>query len=418
MRAAEAIAGVGRAAPPCRSGSAGWTRSRRRSGRPARPPAWPCGPGPARARRRCRPSGPAPRLLTSTAHTVASGESRAIASAIGPHPQPRSSRSPVAGSSGRLAQQHPGAQVDPLVAEDPALGPHRDVVPAQPQVDPAALTLAGRLLGEVVLRHGPTSSRSGSGSAGWAELHRHAQPPAAAPRAERQGAAGRPRRCAGRCPGPGRSSRPRSRPRRDQALGRHARTLVGDRQDGAAPGPRVSRTANAVPSGVCAKTLPSRASTAAARSSAASATEQRPGARSRTTVRRRCPRPAPPERHPVGDDRRRVARGRRRPVASGRRACGISPVTARSRPSTAAVIRPRPAGRERLGSSRSAVSGVRSRCDRSATCSRSWAQQLLDPGGQVVERAGDLAQLGRAGRGARASRSPLAEPVRDGGERR
>ena len=53
------------------------------------------------------------RSFTSTAQTVAAGERRASVSAIGPHPQPRSSRSPASGGAGTcLASSTRGAGVD------------------------------------------------------------------------------------------------------------------------------------------------------------------------------------------------------------------------------------------------------------------------------------------------------------------
>ena len=68
--------------------------------------------------------------------------------------------------------------------------------------------------------------------------------------------------------------------------GRRARARVGDVDLGAAAAPAGARPRRTpVPSGVCAKTLPSRASTAAPRSAGGDAHRQRPPARSTVTAR-------------------------------------------------------------------------------------------------------------------------------------
>ena len=92
------------------------------------------------------------------------------------------------------------------------------------------------------------------------------------------------------------------------------------------------------------------------------------------------------------------------PRPAPRRRAGGGPARSPGDRALHARRRPRRSGprRRRRGrasaSSRSAVSGVRSRCERSATVSRSGAQQLADPPGQLVQRAGHLADSAGAGR--------------------
>ena len=122
-RVGAASAAAARAARPCRSGSAGWTRSGRSvtsagtsSGAPTRTRS----AAPTRAALAAVSS--RARALTSTAQTVAAGATSASTQAIGPNPQPRSSRSPPVSAVGQvgLAQQHRGARVEPAGGEDPA----------------------------------------------------------------------------------------------------------------------------------------------------------------------------------------------------------------------------------------------------------------------------------------------------------
>ena len=139
--------------------------------------------------------------------------------------------------------------------------------------------------------------------------------------------------------------------------------------------------------------------------------------------RSRCDRPLRvlgqhrPERDPVGDHRGRVAarHGIGRAAAGGLDDRGDRPLEgARRRPRCGR--RPRPAAGA-SASSRSAVSGVRSRCDRSATVSRSSREQLADPLGEVVERPRPPTptSAGRPGRRA-AVEVAAGQPVRDRGQ--
>ena len=91
------------------------------------------------------------RWLTSTAQTEAPGESSASVSAIGPQPQPRSSSRAGGRGAGACCEQHRGADVEPVGAEDARSGLHADPVPGQRDVQRAALGGAGRLGGEVVV---------------------------------------------------------------------------------------------------------------------------------------------------------------------------------------------------------------------------------------------------------------------------
>ena len=112
-----ATSSAARAAPACRCGSAGSTRSGRSGRRPARRP----------ARRRRRWSTPLAvalaahsaraRSLTSTAHTVSAGDRRASVTAIGPAAAAEVEGHPRRRRRGRGAQQQCGAGVDPSVAE-------------------------------------------------------------------------------------------------------------------------------------------------------------------------------------------------------------------------------------------------------------------------------------------------------------
>ena len=97
-----------RAAPPCRPGSAGWTRSPRTagpSGTSSGVQAWksasPSGGGvvPGQVQR--------PLVDVDRPDRGAAGESRPRVSAIGPQPQPRSSRAPVAGGAGACSRAGP-----------------------------------------------------------------------------------------------------------------------------------------------------------------------------------------------------------------------------------------------------------------------------------------------------------------------
>ena len=114
-----------------------------------------------------------------------------------------------------------------------------------------------------------------------------------------------------------------------------------------------------------------------------------------------------PERDPLGDHRGGVAL-RRRPWRGG--APRRSPsVTARCTASTPAPIRAASSGRGRASaSSRSAVSGVRTRCERSATVSRSSrSSSLIRPASVLSAPATTPTSTGAAG-SARASSSPRA----------
>ena len=96
----------------------------------------------------------------------------------------------------------------------------------------------------------------------------------------------------GRCPGPDRSSRRRRRPRCSGRAGKPG-PASDDRQHRAAGRPPASGvTASAVPSGVCAKTLASRASSAAARSSRRDRHRERADGSVAASPPVRCPRPA------------------------------------------------------------------------------------------------------------------------------
>ena len=194
---------------------------------------------------------------------------------------------------------------------------------------------------------------------------------------------------------------------------------VGDQQPCAATRPRARAARRTrVPSGVCANTLPSRAST------------------QRREVGRGRPPPAAgrrrasvahvalgvlgqhrPERHPLARPPR-PRRTRRCPVgrAGGRRR---SPeLTARSSASTPAPIRAASSGSpQRLGvqpqRGQRGAQPVRQVGDGLPLL----AQQLADPPGQVVERAGDLADLERCrrvGRGRRGRRGPAGATPRPG----
>ena len=207
-----------------------------------------------------------------------------------------------------------------------------------------------------------------------------------------------PRPSAARCPARARSSRRRSR--RARAARRSANPGPSSATTTTPPpsrrrlhGRRVSPT----PSGVCAMTLPSSASSAASRSAAVVRT-------SSSRCGGRCQRDRPalvlgqraPERDPLRrpPPERRSARRRRR--APARRASSDQRVDLAgelvdvgTEPVAFAPGGSRPASR------RSAVIGVRSRCERSATDFPFGRQQLPDPRGQPVERGPDLAHLVR-----------------------
>ena len=131
-----------RGAPPCRPGSAGWTRSGRTAGRPGcRRRCVACTPSSpsAAALRRVRSSA---RSLTSSAQTVAPGERRA---------EGEGDRAPAAAEveegaggrrRGRLVEQHGGALVEPAGRED--AGRHLDL---DRRVRPGARVSAPALVG-------------------------------------------------------------------------------------------------------------------------------------------------------------------------------------------------------------------------------------------------------------------------------
>ena len=199
-------------------------------------------------------------------------------------------------------------------------------------------------------------------------------------RGRRRRRSGRRRRRARRAAGPrtrcppacARTRCPAGRPGRGQVGGRHARPA-------AARGPGRARTARPWSSASTDQNATRSATTAAA--------SQRPV-------------PLPP--------RARVLDQRgHRPLQRRRRAAGHPGRVVRVGSDSA--------------SSRSAVSGVRSRCDRSATVSRSCADRSLDPAGQLVERrrppraprAGRPGWRGRRGRRRRAGATP--RPARRSG---
>ena len=176
------------------------------------------------------------------------------------------------------------------------------------------------------------------------------------------------------------------------------------------PAARPSRTAKAVPSGVCANTLPSSASTQRARSAAAHRDGQRSGGDVERDVRgpvssASTDQNATRSADHLGGVARRPRRSRRPPgLVDERGDRPLHRVHAGGDPVASS------ASRRASASSRSAVSGVRSRWDRSATVSRSCAQQLADPAGQVVQRAGHLARP-RAGRRGRPGRPGRRRPA-------
>ena len=169
------------------------------------------------------------------------------------------------------------------------------------------------------------------------------------------------------------------------------------------PAAGASVTANAVPSGVCANTLPSKASSAAARSSAGHRDRQRARRQVERARPGRCPRPAPTRTPPA----RATTAVASQPAAAGsaprRRACWISrgdrPLARASTPAPIRAASCRVAQRLGLQPQRGQrrAQPVRQVGDRLPLL----AQQVLDPAGQVVQRAGHLAHLGRAGRGRR-----------------
>ncbi len=152
--------GLGAGLRPCRSGSVGWTRSRRSgppstaSGRSARTrSATPCRAALSRHRASAR-------SLTSTASTAPPAR---------PGPgRPRSGRSrsrdrrsaAPAGRHRRLAEQDRGAEVEAVSGEH-AVGRQQLHLPAeQPGGDGSPSLGPARLVAEVVLAHGPSISRA------------------------------------------------------------------------------------------------------------------------------------------------------------------------------------------------------------------------------------------------------------------
>ncbi len=136
---------------------------------------------------------------------------------------------------------------------------------------------------------------------------------------------------------------------------------------------RLTRTVQAAPSGVCANTFSSRMSAQAARSSRETATSAGPAVISTVICRSWS----------SASGRQNAARSAITSLASqrgwitvppGRRASRMISLTVRCSPSTSLVswARSVPSCSD-SASIRSAVSGVRSRCERSAAVSRSWA---------------------------------------------
>ena len=174
----------------------------------------------------------------------------------------------------------------------------------------------------------------------------------------------------------------------------------------AGTGPGRTDTAKPVPTGVCAKMLPSSASTAAARSSAATGTGTGPSGRSSRTGRS-CSSASTDQNSTRS---RTTATASASPPVSrvGRRACAMTWLTIRSTPATAASTRSASSGsRSPSASSRSAVTGVRSRWDRSAAASRSCcSRSLIRSASPLSASAIRRTSAGSAGV-ARADRSPL-----------
>ena len=122
---------------------------------------------------------------------------------------------------------------------------------------------------------------------------------------------------------------------------------------------------------------------------------------------------APPELHPLRHDCGRVAALRCRARATGCRALRITALTVCTSASTSAASRSRSAGsRTESTSMRSAVSGVRSRWDRSAAVSRSRASSASIRSASRLRPVPTARTSGGPPGRARASRSPAAEPVR------
>ena len=216
-----------------------------------------------------------------------------------------------------------------------------------------------------------------------------------------------PRPSGGRCRGPGRSTRRRcgrARRRPSGMPGPSSATVT------TAPPPSRGRTStpSAVPSGVWAKTLPSRASTAAARSAAGTRTGSGVAGSPTPDAAGPRPRPAPTRTRPAR--RRPRSRRTRRPRPRGR---GVGPRGSPRRcpgssASTSSRSRSRSAGGSPSTSSRSAVSGVRSRCARSAAPSRSAASSSpIRPASWLTAVPTSRTSAGPAGaRGPRGRRCP------------
>ena len=166
-------------------------------------------------------------------------------------------------------------------------------------------------------------------------------------------------------------------------------------------------TRTPLPSGVCAKTLPRSASSAAPRSACATRTGSGPSARSTSIGAALLLGQHRPEPHPVADHRDRVAAGADAfadrcggPRGSPRRCRGSSA-------STASSSRSRSGAGRASTSSRSAVSGVRSRWARSAAPSRSAASSSpIRPASRLTAAPTSRTSGGPAGC-TRAARSPV-----------
>ena len=104
-------------------------------------------PSPARAALAAHRS--SARSLTSTAQIVASGARDAMASAMGPYPVPRSSRSPPGRRDG--FQQHPAAGVQPARGEHPGVRGALEVQVGEDNLDQARAVRSRRARREVML---------------------------------------------------------------------------------------------------------------------------------------------------------------------------------------------------------------------------------------------------------------------------
>ena len=264
----------------------------------------------------------------------------------------------------------------------------------------------------------PEAPLSGGAVTWLRELEGHA---GAAQRAGAQAHARRRplRRYGVRCPGRGRCEPPPLTPRtavsaasRKPAAGVLHRHTTRRRPAAGSP-----PTRSAAPSGVCAEDVLQQGVQRRGQILAATA-RTRIGAAGQDPAPSagRCPRPAPTRTRPA---RRRPRPGRHRaerPSRTGRRAVRITSSTSRFERvdvgrEPGALARRR---RSESTSSRSAVTGVRSRWARSATSSRSAASSSLDAAGQAVEPDADAgatpACRSAATRARRGRRRPAGRP--------